>query len=472
MDSFRIGYFSGMIHFATLVYWIIPCLKTYGMIPLYLSLIILFLFAAYLSLFTAGFTVTLNRICRDTKMLFLIAPTLWVAFEYIRAHLFTGFPWELIGYSQYRILPVIQIADVLGVYGVSWLVAMGNCIVFLIYLSLSGQKWREHMISKKQVVVSLACFTILFSLVWGYGMRRIDSITAAAAAAPTKRISVIQGNIGQQMKWDPAFQLSTIDRYIALSRQEAEAKPHLVVWPETAMPFYFGYNAPLTKRVFTGIQPTHADYIISSPAFVRKENRVEYRNRAFMIVASRKEISGTYDKAHLVPFGEYVPLKKWLPFLGKLVAQVGDFSAGKKGATLEWGGHRIGMLICYELIFPYLSRENTRNGANLLVNITNDAWYGRTSAPYQHFSMAVFRAVENRRAMARSANTGISGFVDPTGKIIAASPIFEKAALTAQIPLMNISTIYTRFGDWFSLICVVISVCVILYTIRRNHHVT
>ena len=133
------------------------------------------------------------------------------------------------------------------------------------------------------------------------------------------------------------------------------------------------------------------------------------------------------------------------------------FLPAKRESTLEWGKHRIGMLICYELIFPYLSRESTRNGANLLINITNDAWYGRTSAPYQHFSMAVFRAVENRRALVRSANTGISGFVDPTGKIIAASPIFEEAALTAQIPLMSVSTLYTRFGDWFSLICVVVS---------------
>lgn len=467
-SSFRMGYFFGMVHFATLLYWVIPCLKTYGMIPLYLSLIILFLLAAYLSLFTAGFAMAVNWICRDTKTLFFIAPMLWVVFEYLRAHLFTGFPWELLGYSQYRILPVIQIADILGVYGLSWLVAMGNCIVFLIYLSLSKHKWNGYVLLKKHAVMSITCFIIILSLVWGYGIWRIGRIDKAVAAAPTKRISVIQGNIGQQMKWDPAFQLTTIDQYIALSRQNAGADPHLVVWPETAMPFYFGHNAPLTNRVFKGIQPIGADFIISSPAFVRKENRVEYRNRAFMLTAGHNKISGIYDKAHLVPFGEYVPFKKWLPFLGKLVEQVGDFTAGEKGSNLDWGEHRIGMLICYELIFPYLSRENTRNGANLLVNITNDAWYGRTSAPYQHFSMAVFRAVENRRALARSANTGISGFVDPTGKVIAASPIFKEAALTAQIPMMNVSTLYTRFGDWFSLICVVLSSGAILLRVFKR----
>jgi apolipoprotein N-acyltransferase len=302
----------------------------------------------------------------------------------------------------------------------------------------------------------LVCFFIALTSVWGYGVWRIDRIEKAAAASPSKRVSVIQGNISQQMKWDPAFQIATIDRYIALSRKEAGTDPHLMVWPETAMPFYFGYNLPLTNRVLKGIQPTQTDYIISSPGFDRQEGRVEYRNRAFMLEAGQQKIADTYDKAHLVPFGEYVPLKKWLPFLGKLVAQVGDFSAGEKGANLKWGEHRIGMLICYELIFPYLSREATRNRADFLVNITNDAWYGRTSAPFQHFSMAVFRAVENRRALARAANTGISGFVAPTGKIIAASPIFEEAALTAEIPLMRVSSLYTRFGDWFSLICVVL----------------
>jgi apolipoprotein N-acyltransferase len=163
----------------------------------------------------------------------------------------------------------------------------------------------------------------------------MGSIEKTAAASPSKRISVVQGNISQQMKWDPAFQIATIDRYIALSRKVAESDPHLVVWPETAMPFYFRYDRPLTNRVLKGIHPTKTDYIISSPGFDRNEDRVEYRNRAFLIEAGQRNVAATYDKAHLVPFGEYVPLKAWLPFLGKLVAQVGDFSAGEKGATLN-----------------------------------------------------------------------------------------------------------------------------------------
>ncbi len=476
-NSFRLGCLCGMIHFITLLYWFIPCLKTYGMIPLYLSLAILFLVAAYLSLFIAGFATALTWVCRDAKMLAVAAPLLWVSGEYVRAHLFTGFPWELLGYSQYRTLPLIQIADTLGVYGVSGLIVLGNSVLLSLYLFLFKKKWHTHILLAKPALASLAVFVIILAAVWGYGMWRIGTIRKTATDAPFRKISVIQGNIGQQMKWDPAFQLATIDRYLTLSRQEVKTHPDLIVWPETAMPFYFGHNVPLTNRVLKGLHDTGTDYIIGSPAFVRLETAVEYRNRAFLLSAAGGNITDIYDKAHLVPFGEYVPFKKWLPFIGKLVEQVGDFSAGRKGDTLDWGDHRIGLLICYELIFPYLSRENTRNGADLLVNITNDAWYGRTSAPYQHFSMAVFRAVENRRSLVRSANTGISGFIEPTGKIIAAAPIFEEAAFTESIPLMRISTIYTRFGDWFSLICVIVSVVGIAgQTVKRRRrrlpHVT
>jgi apolipoprotein N-acyltransferase len=163
---------------------------------------------------------------------------------------------------------------------------------------------------------------------------------------------------------------------------------------------------------------------------------------------------GKYDKTHLVPFGEYVPLKRWLPFLGKIVAQVGDFSRGRVGANLEWSRGDLGVLICYEVIFPYISRAAVENGAALLINITNDAWYGRSSAPYQHYSMAVFRAVENRRALVRAANTGISGFIDPAGRIRKSTALFEEAAAARRMPLLTVRTIYNRIGDRFAVACI------------------
>jgi apolipoprotein N-acyltransferase len=176
--------------------------------------------------------------------------------------------------------------------------------------------------------------------------------------------------------------------------------------------------------------------------------------------------AGKYDKVHLVPFGEYVPLKKWLPFIKKLVAQTGDFKTGKKGAVLKAGPYKIGVLICYEIIFPGLSRASSENGADLLANITNDAWYGTTSAPYQHFSMTVFRAVENKRSLVRSANTGISGFIDPVGRINGSTPLFKEAVMTQPMPVIKLKTVYTRFGDIFAMTC--LGITIITFILRRK----
>ncbi|RTZ99560.1 MAG: apolipoprotein N-acyltransferase, partial [Deltaproteobacteria bacterium] len=199
------------------------------------------------------------------------------------------------------------------------------------------------------------------------------------------------------------------------------------------------------------------DFLIGSPSFAENNGRLIYHNSAFLIDKTGRLVT-RYDKAHLVPFGEYVPFKKYLPFVGKIVAQVGDFVPGPMGETVLWRGHRIGILICYELIFPELARHQVQNGAAFLVNLTNDAWYGRTSAPYQHFSMAVFRAVENRRALVRVANTGISGFIDPAGRISQPTNLFEATAIRQSIPLVSIKTGYVRAGYRFPHACLVVLV--------------
>ena len=208
-------------------------------------------------------------------------------------------------------------------------------------------------------------------------------------------------------------------------------RPDLIVWPESATPFYFLHDIKPSELVFEGIYQTKADYLIGSPSFVRKDDVVQYFNSAYLISPQTRTMD-KYDKTHLVPFGEYVPFKKWLPFLGKIVAQIGDFSAGKVGQTLPWRREQLGVLICYEIIFPGLSRAMVKNGASILVNITNDAWFGKTSGPYQHFSMSVFRAVESRRSLIRAANTGISGFIDPSGKVVERPIEIRKNPITGR----------------------------------------
>ncbi len=196
---------------------------------------------------------------------------------------------------------------------------------------------------------------------------------------------------------------------------------------------------------------------------------MKYHNSAFLMDRDAAEI-GKYDKAHLVPFGEYTPLKRWLPFIGKIVEHVGDFTPGEPGGVIRWGDYKLGVQICYETIFPELSRTSTRNGAQVLITLTNDAWYGDSSAPHQLFSMAVFRAVENRRALVRAANTGISGFIDPVGRITSSTPLFQEAVAAWETPFLEETSLYTRFGDVFAWLCLALCILRGVATWLLNRH--
>jgi apolipoprotein N-acyltransferase len=452
--SFRIGFIAGLIHYLSLLYWVVPVMETYGYLPLYLSIAILFLFAAVLAIFPAVFCMAAAAIGRTPARCLIAMPLLWVAVEYIRTYIFTGFPWALLGYSQYLHLHLIQMADLFGVYGVSFLIVLSNTTLFLALTRITRQTWQNRPVSKRLPSAAVIFFVVGFLFTWIYGSWRIKTTDQLMAASPSARIAVIQGNVDQAVKWNPAFQAATIKTHNRLSLSAKSENPDLIVWPESATPFYLFYNKEPTLKVLEGIQKTDTDFLIGSPSFTGKEGNIAYYNSAYLI-SPRSENFPKYDKAHLVPYGEYVPFKRWLPFLGKIVAQVGDFRPGKAGKTLPWKRDALGVQICYEIIFPGLSRAMVKNDAVLLINITNDAWFGKTSGPYQHFSMTVFRAVENRRALARAANTGISGFIDPAGRILTSTPLLQEAAVTQTLPLIHKKTFYTRFGDLFALACLV-----------------
>jgi apolipoprotein N-acyltransferase len=464
--SFSLGLLAGLVHYLTLIYWLAPTMLTYGHLPYYVSLPVLFLLSFYLALFIALFSMTLTGLSSGPISLFLTAPLIWVSLEYLRSFLFTGFPWELLGYSQFNMLHVIQISDIFGVYGVSFCIVLFNAALFLVYLGLTGKDWKEQMIGIKQAVKTMAAVAVILCAVWGYGARKIYRIHKLVVNSPSIKATVVQGNIDQAKKWDPAFQRSSTLKYIRLSLLSKKLHPDLVVWPETAAPFYFTRNIELSKLVLSGIRETGTDFLIGSPAFNIEDNRIDYFNSAFLVDAAGNVI-GRYDKSHLVPFGEYVPLRKWLPFVGKMVEGVGDFRAGEKGRTLKWKNFRIGVLICYEIIFPPLARALVQKNASILVNLTNDAWYGKSSAPYQHFSMAIFRAVENRRSLVRAANTGISGFIDPSGHVIESTQLFEDAVITQKVPMLEVKTFYSRFGDVFAMACLGLSVVCMLFRLIK-----
>ncbi|MEJ2038743.1 MAG: apolipoprotein N-acyltransferase, partial [Desulfosarcinaceae bacterium] len=445
--GFIIGFWTGLVHNLGLMYWTVYTMHLYGNLPLFQCIPLLILLAGYLALYTGVFGLAVTGLCDRPWKLMLVAPAAWVALEMVKAHLFTGFPWELLGYSQYKHLWIIQIADLTGVYGVSALIVAVNAFLALAVFYWLETTWKGEPVARRTFIATAGVTALALIAVCGYGIRQIANVDKAVAAADKSNVAVVQGNIDQAHKWDPSFQMITAVKYKELSRKMADRGADLIVWPETATPFYFLQDPLLSSLTLDGIKETGVYYLIGSPSYQKGKSGIRYYNSAYLVTPEGKE-AGRYDKVHLVPFGEYVPLKRWLPFIKKMVAQVGDFATGRRGSTLKWRQHSLGVLICYEVIFPELARAMTQNGASLLVNITNDAWFGYTSAAYQHFSMAVFRSVENRRALARAANTGISGFIGPAGRIISSTALFKEAAVMAPVPLLSLKTQYTRWGDW------------------------
>lgn len=282
----------------------------------------------------------------------------------------------------------------------------------------------------------------------------------------TIKIAVVQGNIPQDKKWEPSFQNEVISIYKDLTNEVVRRDfPELVVWPETAVPFIFSepsappkdMNEKLSSDLIEFVREIHTYLLFGSIKRVSEKGEQYFSNSAFLLNKDGK-VTYIYDKIHLVPFGEYVPLRSILFFIDKITVGIGDYRPGKdiKRAIVPSGN--FSTLICYEIIFPGLVRRSVKDGGDFIVNITNDAWFGKTSGPYQHFSMAVFRAIENRKPVIRAANTGISGFIDTKGKIIAQTPLFERLAISTEIGLNDKKTFYTRFGDLFVYFCLIISI--------------
>jgi len=471
-NSFLLGLLAGWVHFLSLIYWLVPTMRIYGYLPLSLSILLLILLALYLALYPAVFTLLLTWTGRRPGLLLIMAPVFWVGLEYLRSILFSGFPWGLLGYSQANQLSLIQFADILGVYGVSAIILCANAALLALVLAVSGKFWQGFRV--KGWLAGASCLAVLAVLggILIYGHFRVFAVDRRAAAAETLDVGVIQGNIRQLHKWDRRFRQTTIQKYFDLSEAADNPPPELIIWPETAAPFYFDYNAELTEWVLSGIRATDNYFILGAPSVELDHRNPKYYNSAYLI-GPDGGVRGRYDKVHLVPFGEYVPFNEYLPFIDSMVAQVGNFDAGQRGDTMGWDHIKVGMLICYESIFPPLSVDMVKNGADFLVNITNDAWFGKTSAPYQHFSMAVFRAIENRRALVRAANTGISGYIDPVGRVMETSHLFETAVLSRQIPLIkDHETFYTRHKDWLPIGCLIASGMIIVVQLffKKSRH--
>jgi apolipoprotein N-acyltransferase len=477
--AFWLGWLAGALAFTGVMAWVVTAMHQYGKVPLRISWALLLLLAAYLGLYVAVYALGLSWLNRRLpQALFLAAPALWVTLEWIRTWLFSGLPWALLGYAPYKWLPAIQIADITSVYGLSFLIVLVNVAVSEA-LGWARAGWRARPGPRLPFPwPSLTAAAVLTALTLSYGFWRLAESEAAAPASI--RIGIVQANIDQAQKWDASYRRATVDRYKRLTGQAVDGND-LVLWPEAATPFLFEMEKGYKLEVMDLVRTHRKPLLFGSPALRYYPNGRPYLLNSAYLLSEEGTMVGRYDKRHLVPFGEYIPLhSSVLFFLDKLVEGIGDFEAGTAATVLPVPGAgsdgvqpdaapgRFGVVICYEVIFPNLVRDFAEAGADFMVTITNDAWFGASAAPYQHFGMVVLRAVENRRAFARAANTGISGFIDPQGRILSATKIFEEAAVGGRIPLERRLTFYSRHGDVFAYACVIITALFFLLARRRG----
>jgi apolipoprotein N-acyltransferase len=452
------GYACGAVFFTVLLYWIAGVVHEYGGLPWPIGLLTLALLVFYLATYVALFAMLTALAWRRFGALTLAAaPITWVGLEIVRARLMGGFPWGALGYSQAANLPLIQSAALGGIHLVSFLVAGVNAAVALVVAEPRARASR-----------ALAALLLLAAAVaWlagGIVMRR----GAAGSDGDRLQVAAIQGNVSQERKWAEGEGDAIVGDLIAMTRQAAADGARLIVWPESASPFSFYRPARRTRggrsevvlephpEYFEAVTGLAADLDITLIAgtvdYRLHEGRLRATNSAF-VVGSGGVLGPPYDKVHLVPFGEYVPLQRVLFFVDQMVrGAIAEFLPGSRLEPLPTPVGRAAVFICYEAIFPELVRP-LAGGSDFLVNITNDAWFGRSSAPEQHLAMAAVRAVETRRFLVRAANTGISALVDPYGRIAARTGLGERTVLSGAIRPGRGRTPYARTGDLLGWAC-------------------
>jgi apolipoprotein N-acyltransferase len=433
--AFLEGWVAGAAFFVPLLRWVTHSMTTFSTVSWPLAVLVLVALATYCALYWGAVAAAVAWLGGPLGAgAIWLAPALWVGSELARTYLFSGFPWGLLGYVPYRRLPLIQIAAWTGVYGVSFLLAVVNAAL----------AWVLVRRTRAAALVGAAVVVAALAGALAVGLR------GAPASAGTVPVAVVQGNIDQAIKWDKAYQQSTLETYAALTRQSAPGS-RLVVWPEAAVPAYLRYEPWVLGWLARLAGDVHTPLLVGAPDAREDGAATRVLNSAFLVDAGGVE--ARYDKMHLVPFGEYVPLKGLLFFVEAIAAEIGDFTPGRERVIFPLQGAPFGTVICYEVIFPDIFRRFVREGARFMVNITNDAWFGDSGGPLQHLAMVPLRAVENGVAVARAANTGVSALVAPTGAIGPELGLFQRGAFRVDVPLRAGETFYTRFGDLFAYAC-------------------
>lgn len=475
--AFTLGVICGSVYFAGTLYWITRVMVLYGDLQTWVAVLVNAALIAYLALFPGVFALIVRRLLASYGRVALLAsPLVWVTTELGRTHLFTGFPWVLLGYSQTPVLPIAQVASVFGVYGVSGLVAAVSAALAFAATGHPDSRVPDSATSgfsgiSQPWAPTIVMFALIVCIaIWGSIRVGRGDLTRTGDVL---RVGLIQGNVEQSDKWDAARAATIFKDYLQMTRQAIGAGAEMVVWPESSLPYRFEDDPAAAAQLRTLARQARVSILFGSDQVEwRTQNNlrvpIRYFNSAFL-VSPDGTTGGVYRKMHLVPFGEYVPLKRVFFFAAPLVEAVSDFSAGDEATLLPVKGHLISTAICYEIVYPDLVRRFVQGGSELLTTITNDAWFGRTSAPYQHFEQASLRAVEEGRYLVRAANTGVSGIVDPYGRVLAVTDLFQPAVTVGDVRFLRTATIYARTGDVFAYACALMTALLLALPRRRRH---
>ncbi len=462
------AWLQGFASYVASLYWIPIPLHDFADVRMEFAILPMLLLAGIVAIDTAVAIWAGEFVARRTRIpAVLTMPIAWTAVEWIRSYFPLPFPWNLLGYTAYRNLELIQFAEFTGVYGVSALIMFFNAVVYIVIFRRGTYRLQT---------LSLSALTATMILLVVFGTWRISNLKNARSEG-TFKVAMVQGNIPQSLKWDPKFLPDSYKVYQDETANAAKRGADLIVWPEAAAAFLFQpddqYPASLTEdatyrtRLLTLAHDIGDPILFGAPALAVQDGRVVgFYNRAYL-VSGKGEVETHYDKMQLVPFGEYVPARSILGFfVNRVVQGMGDMVPGDRQTLFSVKGATLGVLICYESIFPDLTRREVKLGANVLVNITNDAWYGESSAPYQVLAMAAMRSVETKVPMVRAANTGISAIIEPSGRITNRTPLFKRGTEIEDVSWRPVRTLYTLVGDLFAEICFVLSMIGLVWAWR------
>jgi len=457
-SAFALGWIAGILFYATSLEWIQNVVREYSSLPGIVPFLLMLLLASYMACFYGLFAIAVQHaVKRKLPLIWSYLAVVFVLVEWLQSWLLSGFPWNLLGYSQLPALPVIQIADIGGVYAISLILIISN----LLLVAAIQQRSRLTSLIRSPQIIGLLWLMII-SLIYGFIQLGISYQGERRFTA-----TVLQDQYDNKGRW----QARARDRFALFNYYEAEmlkaveAGSDVVLIGEGAFsgmdmirengPIAWQANDFREVMLFSRVKDYQFWLLMGSTDYVDEGNLIF--NTAVTLGPDHKNVvDGRYAKTHLTPFGEYVPFGFLFSWLDRIVPEIYDFSEGRELTTLPLLEDSVGVPICFEVIFPDLVRQMTVRGATVLATISNDAWFGRSAANLQHFNMAAMRAVENRRYLMRSAVSGISGFVDPHGRILQLAPVYENASLTEELGMLDGLTIYATMGDSFLLLCILL----------------